>query len=210
MSRELKNLVAAEVKKFGSSYIIRYHIYGKPITNSDFIYFLNSDQSFRKTLTKSIVDLPTEAIYLESPMMQEKYDKKVFFLVAVEAKFASGDACYSSFREHLTAGSSGATSFPNLGRDCTLIVPQPESGYRKYRHLKQYLTYGSESSVDNFWVKVAEAAKANYASGFFLKTDGRSVPYIHYRVQVEPKYYETSQLKSIHSSDLLYKTYFPS
>jgi len=68
-------------------------------------------------------------------------------------------------------------------------MPQRKENEEIYMHLKRYLTYGKEQNINNLWRFVGKALKRwlkRYSPDtVFLNTDGRSVAWLHMRLDGE-------------------------
>lgn len=213
-----------------NKYILNYIIHDKPLTCREFFNKLRTtkcspvdnrtkanlltdpncipDYKLIYTINKSIRDLPFKAIYFESPPINKDTFDKPFFWVAVNAYFPYQKADPLRFMEYFDTDRKVA-SFKDLTGTILLISPVPETHYKKFLHLKQYIKYGSTESKNNFWTTIANDAYYLILIGntIYLKTHGHGVPYIHFRLQLTPKYYMTKQLKTISDSYKLYKHY---
>lgn len=81
-------------------------------------------------------------------------------------------------------------TFPNLGRDATLVVPCPLADHSAYGHLAAFVRHAPEHQRDALWQAVGEAM-ANRVSKrpVWLNTAGAGVSWLHVRLDNRPKYY---------------------
>jgi hypothetical protein len=197
-----------------NKYILNYIIYDKPLTCKEFLDKLRTtqcsppDYKLIYTINKSIKDLPFKAIYFESPPINKDTLNKPFFWVAVNAYFPYQKADPLKFMEYFDTDRKVA-SFKDLSGTILLVSPRPDTHYEKFLHLKQYIKYGSTESKNIFWNTIANDAYYLISLGntIYLKTHGHGVPYVHFRIQLTPKYYMTHQLKTVKDSYKLYKHY---
>jgi hypothetical protein len=85
--------------------------------------------------------------------------------------------------------------FPNLVKDAYLIVPKPIKNNTNYLNLRTFLSSAPENQIIEFWSKIAHIATEylKYNSVIYLKTHGFAVPWLHFRIQKNNKYYFTKE-----------------
>jgi hypothetical protein len=137
-----------------------------------------------------------------------------YFFIASKTIFPNIDADPSSFKSKFLLHADGQVTavFPNLGKDCILIVPYPRGHYQGFLHLKQYIQKSDLISRDDFWKNIGAVSKQLLSDGktIYLKTHGHGVHYVHFRIQINNKYYVTAELATIDSSRQFYQKYFNS
>lgn len=87
-------------------------------------------------------------------------------------------------------------SFINLSKTALLVVPVPRKG-KNYTTLKDFMDNASKSQQKMFWKHAASVIRSMLKKydKLWVSTHGLGVPYLHLRVEVEPKYYKTSSFK---------------
>lgn len=111
-----------------------------------------------------------------------------FVILDAKGKLQSMDTSPSAFKEHCTTGAT-VSSFRNLGKDALLVVPCPKSS-EKYGHLSQFSRSSSLDLQSVLWRRVFNIAKEDAGSPVYISTDGRSIPWLHVRIENNPKYYK--------------------
>ena len=99
----------------------------------------------------------------------------------------------SPFRAHLK-GRRSATSFPNLGKNATLVSPADKG--KNFSHIGNFYKHASEAEMKDFWETVAKAVEKRIKLGesVYVSTHGTGVNWLHVRIEATPKYY-VSDLK---------------
>jgi hypothetical protein len=93
----------------------------------------------------------------------------------------------NDFRQYCTG--SSVSSFYNLGKDAILTIPCP-----KLRAVWPPLKFSRSSTLDLqtlLWRRVFSIAK-DAGKPMYISTDGRTVPWLHVRIEDNPKYYKYS------------------
>lgn len=123
--------------------------------------------------------------------------------------FAEGNPDRYAFEEHFSKaqscssngdGSPSVCSFPNLGRDATLIspLPQPNINDTTYSHLSSFIRNAPKEQISQFWKLAAKTyidalkykhERYNEHVGTWFSTNGMGVAWLHLRLDSVPKYY---------------------
>ena len=100
----------------------------------------------------------------------------------------------SPFRAHLK-GRRSATSFPNLGKNATLVSPADKG--KNFSHIGNFYKHASGAEMKDFWKTVAKAVEDRIKLGesVYVSTHGAGVSWLHVRIEATPKYY-VSDLKN--------------
>jgi len=103
---------------------------------------------------------------------------------------------FSNFNEYINKSTNKyVTSFINLSGDTLLIIPMPCKN-KNFTTLKDFIDNASLIQQQYFWQKVAiEIRKLiiNNNKKFWISTHGLGVNYLHIRICLQPKYYQTKQ-----------------
>jgi hypothetical protein len=97
-----------------------------------------------------------------------------------------------TFAGHFGAG-DGVVTFPNLGGDALLVVPEPaaDGAADAYPHLAAFLRRGPARQVRALWRATAAAVLDRLDdSPLWLSTSGTGVAWLHVRLDRRPKYYQ--------------------
>ena len=118
-------------------------------------------------------DRPFEFVLIDYPFLERPADATAF-----DAYFHSRD------------GESKIVVFENLGKDAVLVTPCPLADHRVYAHLAPFVRQGPKSQNHKLWQVVAQTAKSRMNQGpVWLNTHGGGVPWLHFRLDSQPKYY---------------------
>jgi hypothetical protein len=153
-------------------------------------------------LTRLIRGTGYQGIFFETPgVSAHTAGQKQFRICIVDGpsvtKFASSHASSSAFQEHLDkCADPHVCSFPNLGGDAMLVVPQKQPGTKDpaYSHLAAFLREAPEEQIAQVWKKVASTylqilQTRDETKPVWLSTEGTGVPWLHFRFDDRPKYY---------------------
>ena len=160
---------------------------------------------FAKDITKIIQGAPYAGVFFETKGVRPtNAGSKPFEFFLIEssslASFAERRASSTSFQEHLSSGNDEyAAQFQNLGGNATLIAPKKVNfclDDTAYSHLAAFVRGVPEPHVLHIWKKVAttycdilETRAPN--KPVWLSTAGQGVPWLHFRFDDYPKYYNS-------------------
>jgi len=109
-----------------------------------------------------------------------------------------GNHNFEAFKEFETH-QGNVISFQNLSNDAYLVVPKPIKNNIKntinYLNLHTFLSSAPETQIIKFWIMVADTAikYLQINDKIYLKPHGFGVPWIHFRIQKNNKYYFTKE-----------------
>lgn len=159
-------------------------------------------------ISEELATVPFSDYYWECrPVSWSRIDEQQFEFVVLDASGSlnGSPASSTSFAEHLKATSASVVSFPNLGKDAVLVVPDQVSGVNSdaYGHLATFIRQAPEDQKENFWRLVSEvmvsSLKASAPSPVWLSTAGNGVPWVHVRADSWPKYIKHEAFRSFDS-----------
>mmetsp|Transcript_12768 Transcript_12768/g.27265 ORF Transcript_12768/g.27265 Transcript_12768/m.27265 type:complete len:243 (+) Transcript_12768:226-954(+) len=141
---------------------------------------------------------PFETFYWECPPLTVRDLDGPYEHVTVQAhSFAPPNP--SAFAAFIT-GKHGAVSFTNLGGDALLVspcAPAERHARQHYGHLAAFARNAADDDKAAFWSAVANALRERLhtmaARPTWLSTEGSGVPWLHVRMDSEPKYYHTKK-----------------
>ena len=103
---------------------------------------------------------------------------------------------FSPFLEHIEGSKNKyVVSFPNLGKDAILVIPQPRKN-KNFATLKDFIDNASLKQQQEFWKETARIAK-QMLSDVYISTSGHGVNYLHVRISKKPKYYFDEKLINV-------------
>jgi hypothetical protein len=131
-------------------------------------------------------NIPYDDAFLE--MSRTTRDSRVSFVVLdARGVLANRIAKADEFSKYCT-GESTAT-FYNLGKDALLTIPCPSDG------CNAGIWFCKTAPIEiqmHYWSKVFDRARST-REPIYISTDGRSVPWLHVRMETTPKYYKFSE-----------------
>lgn len=85
------------------------------------------------------------------------------------------------------------TAFPNLGNNAYLVVPTLQGEVDNYRHLAQFVRTVNANQSHSLLIKIADliVAEIEQHGTIWLSTSGLGVIWLHVRMDIRPKYYQT-------------------
>ena len=104
---------------------------------------------------------------------------------------------YKSFSKKINQSKNkDVLSFFNLSKTSLLVVPKPRNN-KKYTTLKQFMDNATDKQQKKFWKKVVSSVNKMLKTHdkVWVSTHGKGVPYLHIRIDTNPKYYLTKKFK---------------
>lgn len=192
-----------------NSNTIKYKIIGP---NKKFLSFYQvfnlwkSDASFGSFFTIAIIasnSLPNIFFETRSVTKSSANDDFEFVLIGTNS-FENIPVDEDSFKQYFKSKKDLVLNFKNLGRDATLIVPNPPEFYKSdqnipqfYKNLKNFLKFATRKQVEYFWYEVGKQALLNLSSNkMYINTSGQGVYYLHLRLDSSPKYYQFGEYRN--------------
>lgn len=155
-------------------------------------------QSFREFYTKLLSELPFSAVYWEHPPVTTITIETLNYEFSVRpaSRLANFKADPSRYQAYFTEAS--IVSFLSLGKDCQLVVPGPHDKATDYTHLLTFLRTASAEQKGAFWQAISQQLQGRLsANPLYLSTHGMGVPWLHVRLDEQPKYYGDEKYKSL-------------
>jgi len=158
-----------------------------------------SGSDLRSLLTDLLRKIPYEAYFWECPpTSRSTWQSKPFEFVVIDAPYlASRRASSSSFSDYLSPyrGQPVVTNFVSLGGDADLVAPAQAGGDPDiYGHIGSFLRSAPDKQVHALWRGIGDAIKnrlerSSADEPTWVNTEGSGVPWLHVRLDSEPKYY---------------------
>lgn len=155
------------------------------------------DNGFEEELCRALCSCPFDDFYWECSPVSSQTVSSPFEFVLIDARAAlrRRRVCPTDFSKHLSnARGQFCTAFPNLGRDAMLVVPtqQPRTHQSVYGDLASFVRGAAQAQIGALWHQVRlttlEALKGFPDVPVWLSTDGNGVPWLHVRLDFQPKY----------------------
>ncbi|HEY2586526.1 MAG TPA: hypothetical protein VGI81_12245 [Tepidisphaeraceae bacterium] len=160
---------------------------------ADVLRAWQSDAAFRAFFLDLLASAPFPAYRWETPPVTKETADRPFEFVLLGApgldRAPDPEAFAKRFAE---AGSADATVLvlPNLGNDADLVVPRPTGSSFAYGHLASFVRHAPVAQKHELWRVVGAAMEARIGTRpVWLSTAGMGVPWLHVRLDDQPKYY---------------------
>ncbi|MEJ2603247.1 MAG: hypothetical protein P8172_08110 [Gammaproteobacteria bacterium] len=158
-----------------------------------FLELLAGDDGFADWYSGLLAESPFATFYWENPPLdRERLDRPAEFVLMAAPALEGMTPDAAGFREHFgTAGGRRVVTFPNLGGDALLIVPEPVAGDAAYPHLAAFLRDAPGDQIRELWrVTAANVRERLGGAPLWLSTSGTGVAWLHVRIDRRPKYYQ--------------------
>jgi hypothetical protein len=166
-----------------------------PVTWQQAIALWQRDPDFGQGLTQALAAIPFAAFFWETPPITPHTLPQAWECVAVEAPaLAQVSPDPTPFRQYLAQDATEAiATFPNLGGDALLVVPQPQGPVQVYPHLATFLRSGPPTQIQALWQQLGITVQHHLANRsnrpLWVSTSGLGVYWLHIRLDDSPKYY---------------------
>lgn len=166
---------------------------GSPLSFQEVVAAWADSAEFRTFWVRSLRRIPFEAYCWELPPLDTATLARPFECVFVENReLARLAPDRRPFAEHfaMTRKSEFAV-FDNFGSDARLIAPLPLGESSAYTHLASFVRHAPASQVEGIWKALAEVLRQRlrHTRPLWLSTAGMGVPWLHLRLDNQPKYY---------------------
>lgn len=180
--------------------IIKYRIKinGNVLTFKEWINYLKDSNEFISFYIEILRESSYEGFFWEvKPMNSNRLNEAFEFVLVNSRTLPNITADTSSFKEHFKE-EKDVLSFPNLGGDAQLIVPNQISNSSNYTHLARFVRNAPLNQVVNFWRKVGEEYERLIGNETkWLSTAGLGVYWLHVRIDSRPKYYRFNDYRTL-------------
>lgn len=168
------------------------------LTFGQFLQLLESSGPFRRFYNEALARQPYQAFLWENrPFNRPHIDKPYECNIIDSPPLARQQPDPDTFQAHFSPDSP-VVSFPNLGGDARLITPCPQSDAADYTHIAHFVRRGERRQVDAFWQAVGRQSRlAIVDRPRWLSTSGLGVFWVHARIDLRPKYYQTAEFRQL-------------
>ena len=157
---------------------------------ADVIAGWRTDPAFGTFFNALLADTPYTAFRWETPGVTAVTLTRPFECVLLDSPDLARPSDPSAFATYLADATSPVVTFPNLGRDATLVVPCALADRSAYCHLAAFVRLAPEAQRTALWQAVGEAMSGRVSKRpVWLSTAGAGVPWLHVRLDDRPKYY---------------------
>lgn len=160
---------------------------GRPLRVGDVMDSWQDAAPFAAALAAS----PFEAFYWEMPPLHADDLGAPFECVLLEApRLGAAAPDPSAFAEHFTGNPASVVAFPNISGRTMLIAPRPLVDRQAYGHLAAFVRHAPAAQIgDCFRLLASNVGKLVDREPRWISTAGHGVPWLHIRIDREPKYY---------------------
>lgn len=165
---------------------------GRTLRFSDALALLRDDATFRAFFTAALAASRWPAFFWETPpITRATADRELEIALTDAPALTKIAADRSAFADRFDAAAGAdVLAFPNLGGDAVLVVPCPIAAASAYAHLASFVRRAPAAQIDRFWSTLATAALARVSDApLWISTAGLGVPWLHLRLDSQPKYY---------------------
>ena len=161
-----------------------------PATSAEVIAAWQGDSAFRSQFNAFLAGSPYAAFRWETPAVTADTVTRPFECVLLDSPGLGRRPDPEAFAEHFGVAEAGVAAFSNLGRDAILVVPCPVADRAAYGHLGSFVRLAPEDQRDALWQAVGEQMTRRVGTeAVWLNTAGAGVPWLHVRLDNQPKYY---------------------
>lgn len=169
---------------------------GSRISYGDWLDGMAASAERRSLYHGLLGEAPWEAFFWEHPPVTADTLDRPYECMLIESTFLAGVSPDSNTFSRYFEPDRQVVTFPNLGRDATLVVPCPRGDEQVYPHLGSFVREADPGQADRLWeVAAREMRKAVGGEPRWLSTHGGGVYWLHLRIDSIPKYYHTAEYR---------------
>ena len=166
---------------------------GAALSVADVLTGWREDFAFQEFFIRELAATPYTAFFWELPRVQSSALCDPFECALIRGdNLANSRADDSDFAEYLNATNAPVVAFRNLGHDALLIAPRRISSADCYGHIADFMRKAPPDQQHALLQLIAvEAGKLLHRGHrFWISTSGLGVPWLHVRLDTDPKYYQ--------------------
>jgi hypothetical protein len=162
---------------------------GKRLSGARFFELLGEFPQAREATVECLKDVSMSAYVWETPVLNLEKPQPFECVFLPERMLEGTKASARAFATRLTGRS--AVDFDNLGGDARLVVPCPNAASQPWAHLAEFVRHAPVSHVQALLELLGQVVLREARKGArFVSTSGLGVPWIHFRIDTRPKYYQ--------------------
>ncbi|MFN0052736.1 MAG: DUF6940 family protein [Planctomycetales bacterium] len=165
---------------------------GAPVSYAQVLRCWGNDAEFRSLFLDCLANAPYAAYRWETPPITAATASRPFEFVILDSPGLARTPSDGAFAQHFDSAATkrSVVEFPNLGRDAILVAPCPQGASSAYGHLAAFVREAPVPQQHALWTLVGEAMERRLGiSPVWLSTAGAGVPWLHVRLDNQPKYY---------------------
>ena len=165
-----------------------------PVPYADILTLWCNNAEFRSFFSALLAASPFTAFRWETPPLTSTNTDRNFEFVLLHSTALERSVDPTSFAGHFD--DTDVVTFPNLGGDAALVVPCPVVEDSIYGHLASFIRHAPETQVQHLWQTVGVAMQERLCDRpVWLSTAGMGIPWLHVRLDSQPKYYGYAPFK---------------
>ena len=165
---------------------------GSQLTFSDVLEGWRDDASFREFFISLLRDSEFPNYLWETPCVNSKTVHQSFEFVLLKLPLSSASPDRDTYGDYfdINAGDHGVVVFDNLGKDARLVVPSPPTESIDYSSLSRFIEFAPKEQQHAIWRSLANDTIPKLSNQYvWMSVAGGGIPWLHLRVDTEPKYY---------------------
>ncbi len=171
-----------------------------PIRFDAYLELLEKDEGFASWLAEQLAAEDMPAYFWEHPALTRRnLSAEAEFVLIESEELAAQRPDSAPFKPQLAEQPDGdVISFLNLGGDAFLVVPRKLGPSKAYTHLAAFVRQAPRDQVVALLALSAHVMRQRMtaAAPLWLSTAGMGVPWLHVRLDGEPKYYRHAPYRS--------------
>ena len=165
----------------------------RTLTVADVLAGWRENPAFRDFFIAELAATSYSAFFWELPRVENGRLSDAFECVCIRGDtLADMQADNRDFAEYLNATVAPVAAFRNLGHDALLIAPRRISYGDCYGHIAAFVRGAPHAQQHALFRAVAGETQKLLTAGhrFWISTSGLGVPWLHVRLDTDPKYYQ--------------------
>jgi hypothetical protein len=202
-----KNTMKQLRHSFVDAYLLMLKNNNKNNNNKKIKSWSDELNSWKRNYPKYLDNIPFRFYWKTSPLDSSLENEYKYTIVDASNELTKNNQNYSGFKKYIDEKCSKnnsknkVISFMNTNKDALLIIPCPEDGKNFYT-IKDFMDNADKNLKNKFWreaarliQKYSQSLNSNKHKKLYINTHGGGVPYFHLRVDHEPKYGYSNNIK---------------
>ena len=171
---------------------------GEPVSHRQFLSLLSENDEFINWYNQLLADCPFDAFFWENKPITNENLEDIYECTLVKSSTLSKVSTESKTFDSYFDDAKNAVSFSNLGGDAKLVAPCPVSNRKIYTQIGSFVREAPDDQILDFWQLVGnEMINHIKQEPRWLSTSGLGVYWLHVRIDLVPKYYQTEAYRTV-------------